>query len=214
VTVVPGQTGSGIRSVVALDNYRIPSRVLWHRRQRDSRSYRWAQPNPKSLDRALVINPWTHRIELFKVNLSESDVADWERDRVDLYRRGFPDFPCRELDWGVGGSIFPLPTDQAIGYATAATPEGGWFVRDNGKVLEVELSRSAYGERVLDCRIGDVGHPIEFTLREAKPRKKLAGWIRDMAGRQGLSKPTFSAGHHPAMDSFGRVGAAPLPHPE
>lgn len=142
------------------------------------------------------------------------DLAEWERHRVSLYRRGLPDLPLGVLDASGELSILPQVVAQGAGYVTAAVPVGRWFVHDDHKVFEVELSRSSSGERIPDCRLGDVDKPIEMTMRFAKTRTALEPGIADMTERMGLPRPAFRAGHNPVTDSFGRVGAAPMPHPK
>jgi hypothetical protein len=163
------------------------------------------QKNERHNDRTWsTINPWTGRDEQFTVHLTDTALAEWERDRVYLKGRGYPDRPP-EIDtptsrsWGVGGPP-RRPAELMLGSDRSAQALGTWSIVDESQMLMVHLGLRPDGELILDIRAGRADAPTRYFARGVKS-VMIAGQIaRGLAERLGLPEPGFVSAEEVVAD--------------
>lgn len=144
-----------------------------------------------------TIDPTTGKVERFMVSISEQALEDWERERDDLRRRGYPDRPP-EVDtpsarsWtlagsGTGSGVVRL----TLGADASAHAVGFWAVEEGGVFVRAQLGQRPDRTYVLSLSFGELLDPIRGVISGLREIVEAVEIVRVLTAEWQLSEPTF-----------------------
>ncbi len=95
-------------------------------------------------------SPFTGEVQTFRVFISDQGLREWERDRVSLAQRGYPDYPpavdtVHTRAWNFTGPNLPLPRADLASLDTIPESDGVWLAKARGLVFRILVHATVAG---------------------------------------------------------------------
>jgi hypothetical protein len=165
------------------------------------------EKDERQLERSwTTINPWTGRAETFQVRISGKGLRAWERDRVSLRSRGYPDRPpmvdtARIRSWESAITCESASQGQLVLVADpTARAIGSWGVSDSRLTASLNLGRRPDGTLMADVRVGSVRRPGRWLLTGLESVQFAEQIAYKAAESAGLPPPRYTSAEQMLTD--------------